>query len=179
LGGGLAVAVPKEAKAFENRFQQPAFFSVNGRFGFGVSGGRLGLNAGFDPVATAGVDLGFRVFKEAWHVKGQGDALYLGLTPQFTLAGYNALFLPFTAQYDIPLPVKGLYVYPRSEIGLGYCFDGCQDPYFAMSHMAGVKFHIHDKLQVGGDVGFLHHWIGGSDFGYFRTTAFVGGQFGK
>jgi hypothetical protein len=187
LGAAAAtLALPATAEAFTNNYDHPRFFVINGRVGFnapfyGCGGGGCGL-AGYGFQLSAGVDIGFRLWKEKWKVKGQGDAFYLGLTPQFGLFNLFSLWVPLTVEYDIPLPPKGLYVYPRSEIGPGFLWD------FGYAHMswsngAGVKYHIHQHLQLGGDISVVNNWAffnnNSFQYDYARLVAFVGGQFGN
>lgn len=186
LAAGL-LAAPLEASA--NDYDYPRFFVVNGRFAFQGNFGCGRFNcAGWDHQFTAGVDLGFRIFKDKWRARKSNDpdALYIGLTPTFGFFGWDYLWIPAAFEYDIPLPVKGLYVYPRSEIGPGFVFDtcnGCSMPWhFMMAHMGGVKYHVGKHFQVGGDLGWVGQWIFVDNFtdqgNFFRVTGFVGGQFG-
>ncbi len=73
---------------------------------------------------------------------------YLGVDPQFQYtADVLTINLPATFQYDIELPVDGLYVYPKLSGGLSYVVEtgrpsGFVEPTF------GIKYQAHEYVHV-------------------------------
>jgi hypothetical protein len=73
---------------------------------------------------------------------------YLGIAPQFQYtADVLTINLPALFQYDIELPVDGLYVYPRLAGGLSYVLEtgrpsGFIEPTF------GLKYQAHEYVHV-------------------------------
>lgn len=73
---------------------------------------------------------------------------YFGLNPQIQYTADVLTFnIPATFQYDIELPVDGLYVYPKLSGGLSYVLEtgrpaGFIEPGF------GVKYQAHEYVHV-------------------------------
>jgi hypothetical protein len=73
---------------------------------------------------------------------------YFGIDPQFQYTADVTTFnLPATFQYDIELPVDGLYVYPKLSGGLSYVLQtgrpaGFIEPAF------GLKYQAHEYVHV-------------------------------
>ncbi len=73
---------------------------------------------------------------------------YLGVDPQFQYTADVLTFnIPATFQYDIELPVDGLYVYPKLSGGVSYVLQtgrpsGFIEPGF------GVKYQAHEYVHV-------------------------------
>lgn len=73
---------------------------------------------------------------------------YLGVNPQFQYtADVLTINVPATFQYDIELPVDGLYVFPKLSGGLSYVLEtgrpaGFIEPAF------GIKYQAHEYVHV-------------------------------
>ncbi|HEX2574508.1 MAG TPA: hypothetical protein VH877_33485 [Polyangia bacterium] len=72
-------------------------------------GGAFGLNASVNQFALQ-LDAGFAV--------DRARRAYIVVPIQFQFsAGTTIIMIPVGFQYDFPLPVKGLYIYPRAMLG--------------------------------------------------------------
>src|SRR5207248_1624772 len=89
--------------------------------------------------------------------------LYLVVAPQFQfLAGGGGFILPVGIQYDIALPVKGLYIYPRLLVGYGYFSVPFVDAfglpqtltasYGFLLPEVGIKYIFRGRWNFGGEV---------------------------
>jgi hypothetical protein len=106
-----------------------------------------------------------------------GDrALYLVLAPQFHLANnISTIMVPLGIQYDIALPVPGLYLYPRVSMGyaasiydygcvFNYCATSTVHRGFALPEI-GIKYVIRGRGNVGFEpfslpIFFEQKWVG-------------------
>jgi len=74
---------------------------------------------------------------------------YLGINPQFQFAdNYTTINIPLTFQYDIELPVDGLYLYPKVSAGLSYILQ-LERAFFMLEPAFGVKYQAHKNFHVG------------------------------
>lgn len=106
-----------------------------------------------------------------------GDrALYLVLAPQFHLANnLSTIMVPLGIQYDIALPVPGLYLYPRVSMGyaasiydygciLNYCASRTFHRGFALPEI-GIKYVFRGRGNIGFEpfsmpIFFDEDWVG-------------------
>lgn len=121
----------------------------------------------------------------AYAVDSDNNA-YLGFNPQFQFGGWSGatINLPFTFQYDIPIKsVKGLYLYPKINLGLaiftnggyGYCgrrgcYGGNAEAAFTLQPEFGVKYNLFKNFHVLGEPLSFPIYIG--DFGAFAQWRF-------
>lgn len=76
---------------------------------------------------------------------------YLGVNPEFQFGdNFTLLNFPVFAQYDIELPVEGLYLYPKVSAGLAYAVQG-DIAFFKLEPMFGVKYQVSKNFHVGGE----------------------------
>lgn len=57
-------------------------------------------------------------------------------------------------QYDIELPVEGLYLYPKVNAGFWYATSGFRGdgvPGFMLEPVFGIKYQAHKNFHVGGE----------------------------
>ncbi|NUP13572.1 MAG: hypothetical protein HOW73_46650 [Polyangiaceae bacterium] len=135
---------------------------VGGKLGFGVSFGDLaGVSFVFSP------EIGYAL---------DGENAYLIFDPEIQApAGDGAFFtIPATFQYDIELPVDGLYIYPRGSLGVSV-FSGGGNPFFTVTPACGIKYQVLKQLHVGGEpIRFPIHVTDGAVFAQYEFLVSVG-----
>ena len=131
------------------------------------------------------------------------NAAYIGFNPQFQFAWTTIINLTGTFQYDIELPVEGLYLYPKINAGLAifpvggygynggyngaYCYDnrgrryycgggggGSASVAFALQPEFGVKYNIKKNFHVLGEPLSFPIYIGSNTFAQWRFWLGVG-----
>jgi len=120
-----------------------------------MANAKVGPGIGFGGAqATVGtqVDLGYAVVKGNGRRFTGGD-LYVVISPEFQFGSDVVLTLPLGVQYDIPMPVVGLYVYPRLTAGYSLVLQPGEDEEsgntFALSPAAGIKYVINKAMNIG------------------------------
>ncbi len=104
---------------------------------------------------------------------------YLGIIPMFQVGdGFSIINVPLTFQYDIELPVKGLYIYPKVNSGYSRWLEPRDANYFNIEPAVGIKYQFHRHVHVGGEpLGFMFY-VGdnnGSDFNaQYHFLAYIG-----
>ena len=74
--------------------------------------------------------------------------VYFGVAPQLQYtADVTTLNFPATFQYDIELPVDGLYVYPKLSGGASYVLETSRTSGF-IEPALGVKYQAHEHVHV-------------------------------
>lgn len=85
----------------------------------------------------------------------RGNDAYLGFNPQFQFSdGLATINLTATFQYDIELPVKALYLYPKINAGLAInapTRGGDPALGFALQPEFGIKYQLFEHFHVGGE----------------------------
>jgi hypothetical protein len=77
---------------------------------------------------------------------------YLGLAGQFQFGdGWTSIAIPLFFQYDIELPVEGLYLYPKINAGFWYLANPVEEPGFMLEPVFGIKYQAHKNFHVGGE----------------------------
>lgn len=108
-------------------------------------------------------------------------SLYLLLPLQFQFAqGGGSIIIPAGLQYDIRLPVRGLFVYPR--LSMGYAAVIVQDA--GTSHLGmiapefGIKYVLKGRWNLGGEPVSLPIFFssGGASLNY-RILLYAGANF--
>jgi hypothetical protein len=122
--------------------------------------GRFMVNLKIGPALGAynSVHLGAIVLELGWSVLPNKD-LYLLLPLQFHFTqGGGAVIVPVGLQYDIRLPVPGLYLYPRLSLGYVASFAGDGMGGTATSHFGivtpefGIKYVFQGRWNLGGEI---------------------------
>ncbi len=94
---------------------------------------------------------------------------YLGFNPQFQFADhYHIINLTATFQYDIELPVKALYLYPKINAGLaiyGITYRGDPGLAFTLQPEFGIKYQLVKNAHIGAEPISIPLYIGGNRFG--------------
>ncbi|MBL9023149.1 MAG: hypothetical protein JNL21_13195 [Myxococcales bacterium] len=86
----------------------------------------------------------------------RGNDAYLGFNPQFQFSdGLATINLTATFQYDIELPVKALYLYPKINAGLAINAPTGRggDPAlgFALQPEFGIKYQLVEHAHIGAE----------------------------
>lgn len=84
----------------------------------------------------------------------RGNDAYLGFNPQFQFAdGITTINLTATFQYDIELPVKALYLYPKINAGLAIQAPnhGEAGLGFALQPEFGIKYQLVEHAHIGAE----------------------------
>ncbi len=104
---------------------------------------------------------------------------YLGFAPQFQFGNPVLINLPISFQYDIHLPVKNLYLYPRIEAGLGMAPDAGGGGYYAFTLQPefGVKYQFHENFHALMEPLSLPMYFGDPVFLQYRIYFGVGADF--
>lgn len=117
----------------------------------------------------------------AYALDREGNA-YLGFIPMFQVGDNFTIFnIPLTFQYDIELPVKGLYIYPKVNAGYAHWLEE-EGNYFMIEPAVGIKYQFHKNVHVGGEpLGFpfyIGERYGRSDFAaQYHFLAYIGFDF--
>ncbi|MBK6518871.1 MAG: hypothetical protein IPM79_13340 [Polyangiaceae bacterium] len=104
---------------------------------------------------------------------------YLGIIPMFQVGdGFTIINVPLTFQYDIELPVKGLYIYPKVNAGYSRHIES-DGNYFMLEPAVGIKYQFHKNVHFGGEpLGFpfyIGEQRGRSDFAaQYHFFAYIG-----
>lgn len=100
--------------------------------------------------------MGAIVLDVGWSVLPNNNA-YLLFPLQFQFAsGGGAVFLPVGFQYDIAMPVRGLYIYPRASLGYAAIIasggEGTITSHFGtLIPEFGVKYVLNGRWNFGGE----------------------------
>ncbi|MFO0547150.1 MAG: hypothetical protein U0271_02115 [Polyangiaceae bacterium] len=113
----------------------------------------------------------------AYAVDGDKRA-YLGIDPQFQFQDYcTTINLPLTFQYDIDLPVKGLYIYPKVNAGVSIWVQDYRrydNVFFDLELAVGLKYQFHPNIHFGADpLGFVFY-IGDTFAAQYHFFAYIG-----
>lgn len=74
---------------------------------------------------------------------------YLGLSGQFQFGDrFTTIAVPLFFQYDIELPVDGLFIYPKVNAGIWY-WTQAERAAFLLEPVVGVKYQPHKNFHVG------------------------------
>lgn len=109
----------------------------------------------------------------------RGYHAYLGIIPQFQVGDrFTIINVPLTFQYDIELPVKGLYIYPKVNAGYSRHIES-DGNYFMIEPAVGIKYQFHKNVHFGGEpLGFpmyIGEQRGVSDFAaQYHFLAYIG-----
>lgn len=108
---------------------------------------------------------------------GDGD-LYLVLTPSLSVGELLGIILPVGVQYDIPMPIEGVYLYPRATVGYAAILnpgDGDSGDALAVTPTAGVKLQASPAFHVALEPVSLPIYLGnGSSVLEYRALALAG-----
>ena len=128
---------------------------------------KVGPAIGLDDLPTQ-----FSLEIEAGIALDHAHNLYLSFPPQFQFSdGLTTIILPLSIQYDIELPVKGLYLYPKLNVGgaiftgNGYLGRNVQGA-FALQPEFGVKYLITDNVHIGFEPVSLPLYLGNKHDGF-------------
>lgn len=106
---------------------------------------------------------------------------YLGLGPQFQFGDYFTLInIPLFFEYDIELPVKGLFLYPKVNAGLSYwayTWHYSERAFFMLEPVFGVKYQFHKNVHVGGEPIGIPLYLGKVFAAQYHLFAYVGFDF--
>ena len=107
---------------------------------------------------------------------------YLTFTPQVELGSFcggfgglgcggrgsvSTIILPLGFQYDIELPVKHLFLYPKIDLGLGlFTGGGSAAASFVLQPAFGIKYQLLKHFHFGGEPFSLPLFIGNSGDGF-------------
>jgi hypothetical protein len=88
----------------------------------------------------------------------RGYHAYIGIIPMFQVGDdFTIINVPLTFQYDIELPVKGLYIYPKVNSGYSRWLEG-DGNYFNIEPAVGVKYQFHRHVHAGAEpLGFMFY----------------------
>jgi hypothetical protein len=129
-------------------------------------------------------DVGFVVQPEIGYAVRRGNCahpgageVYLVVTPEIKIAGTHEMVLPIGAQYDIPLPIEGLFAYPRMTIGLGVALDreDGEDDAVVVSHGFGAKYQFNDLVHAAFEPLVLPLYMSGRGVSVEYRSLAVGG----
>lgn len=137
------------AKAGAEVMQEPA-----GKAGPVMLNVKLGPQFNFDggdPLFALTLDIGYALLKGNGEGLTDGD-LYVVAAPQLWIGANLGIVLAGGFQYDIPTPVRGLYVYPRATLGaflLADPGDGDSGAGFVLYPAVGVKYVVNERINLG------------------------------
>jgi hypothetical protein len=133
------------------------------------------------------IDTQFAMELEIAYAVDKKNNAYIGFNPQFQFARFTNINLTGTFQYDIELPVEGLYLYPKINAGLAifpassygyYCgrfgCGGSTGVAFALQPEFGVKYNIMKNFHVLGEPLSFPIYIAGHTFAQWRFWFGVG-----
>lgn len=76
---------------------------------------------------------------------------YLGIAGQFQFGDrFTTIAVPLYFQYDIELPVDGLFIYPKVNAGIWYHTQS-ETAGFMLEPAFGIKYQAHKNFHVGGE----------------------------
>jgi len=139
------------------------------------AGPSIGLG-GLDATATVQLDVGYAL------VKGRAGDLYGVVAPEVQVGSGVVLTLPVGVQYDIPVPIRNVYVYPRVVAGYSALLDPSDDgdsgDAFTVIPTAGVKFVPTEGFNLGFEPFGMPIHLGNGDVEVqYRMLAYGGGNF--
>ncbi len=100
---------------------------------------------------------------------------YLTFTPQFEFGSFcggfdrfgcggrgsvTTIILPLGFQYDIEMPVKHLFIYPKINLGLGLFTGGGTTAAFVLQPAFGIKYQLLKNFHFGGEPFSLPFFLG-------------------
>lgn len=94
----------------------------------------------------------FSMEVEVAYAVDRGNNAYIAFAPQFQFSDPATIInLPLAFQYDIELPVKGLYLYPRLAAGVGILLPrvGNTQAAFTLQPEFGIKYQVVDNFHIG------------------------------
>jgi len=110
---------------------------------------------------------------------------YLTFTPQFEFGdlctgigrfgcggrgSITTIIIPIGFQYDIEMPVKHLYIYPKIDLGLGIFTGGAvgagTQGAFVLQPAFGIKYQLLKNLHIGGEPFSLPFFLGNKYDGF-------------
>lgn len=142
---GLAMAVSSSTLAIA----APAFAVGEEKAGPFMGNIKIGPAIRLDEIPTQ-----FALEAEIAGALDRGNDAYLGFNPQFQFAdSFITINLTVTFQYDIELPVKALYLYPKINAGLAINAVESRDPAlgFALQPEFGIKYQIVEHAHIGAE----------------------------
>jgi len=149
----------------------------------GGDGGFYGFRGcGGGPFGFCGDATQFAMQLEIAYAVDHDNNAYIGFNPQFQFGFGTIINLTGTFQYDIQIAkskVKGLYIYPKINAGIGifpagtygYCgFGGCGGTRvaFDLQPELGVKFNIFKNFHVLGEPLSFPIYISSATFAQWR-----------
>jgi hypothetical protein len=114
-------------------------------------GPQIGLVKGSSASFALTADLGYAIIKGNGRGIADGD-LYVVASPEILVGNPFALLLGGGLQYDIPMPIRGLYIYPRAVIGAGVVVNpgaGSSGAAFVLYPAVGAKYVINKRVNLG------------------------------
>ena len=171
-----AVGEDKAGPLMGNFKLGPALY-IGGDGFYGGGFGACGRFGGF-----CGQDTQFALQLEIAYAVDHGNNAYIGFNPQFQFGFGTIVNLTGTFQYDIQIAeskVKGLYIYPKINVGLGifpgggyYCgfgnFCNSTSVAFDLQPEVGVKFNIFKNFHVLGEPLSFPIYISSHTFAQWR-----------
>ncbi len=142
---GLAMAVSSSTLAFA-----PSAFALGEEKAGPFMGNlKIGPAIRLDDIPTQ-----FALEAEIAGALDRGNDAYLGFNPQFQFAdGITTINLTATFQYDIELPVRALYLYPKINAGLAIHAPGAGEAAlaFALQPEFGIKYQLVEHAHIGAE----------------------------
>ncbi len=121
------------------------------------------------------IDTQFAMELEIAYAVDRKNNAYIGFNPQFQFARFTNINLTGTFQYDIELPVEGLYLYPKINAGIAifpaanYSYYGRSTQVaFALQPEFGVKYNIMKNFHVLGEPLSFPIYIASHTFAQWR-----------
>lgn len=145
---------------------------------------KVGPSIGFGGLPVTAVlqlDAGYALIKGKGRSLFDGD-LYAVVSPELQVGSGAVLTLPIGAQYDMPVPIRNVYVYPRAVAGYSAVLDPSDDgdsgDAFTIIPAAGVKYLPTEGINIGFEPFGLPIHLGNGDPGVqYRMMAYAGGNF--
>ena len=121
-------------------------------------------------------ELGYAVVKGDGTAFFKGD-LYLVLSPDVEIGQVVGIIIPAGVQYDAPLPLKGLYIYPRVTAGVGFIANpgkGDSGANFVVTPGVGIKYLFNPSFHIGLEPVSMPIFIGQATAAEYRAYAYAG-----
>ena len=144
------------------------------------AGPSIGLG-GLPVTAAIQLDVGYAFIKGNGRGIGHGD-LYGVVSPELGVGSGVTLSLPVGVQYDMPIGIRGLYVYPRTTVGYTAIVDPSDDgesgDAFSIKPAAGVKFVPDPRIAIGFEPVSVPVHVGNGDTTVqYQMLGYAGGNF--
>lgn len=100
---------------------------------------------------------------------------YIGVAGQFQFGDYfTSIAIPLFFQYDIELPVDGLFIFPKLNAGVWFLTQN-DTAAFMLEPVVGIKYQAHKNFHVGAEpLGFPMYMNGDGFAAQYHFYAFGG-----